>query len=791
MAAPAATPIIATVAATPYVENLLLARYAEFVARGGESESVRPARLRLIEEAIKVRTIAEQAAGLDDRAVAWVRPLVDQADTLRRQAEDRLFATNASAFDTEPPCTRLLDEARKLYEQARDLGHARIEALDLVERLEDELPYYGDWLACRRSAITAGSTARSPFEEILTRTIAIANLAHSPVPTDANRDQVKDDLIALTLDLQSRVNLLANSARDAARALIESGDWQELDAILRLPGIAVKDRMALLDRLASGELSPSLTLSDVPDDTNEPPARDRAFWAKAVDLARVEIALLTIAGQDTESLTPWIDAAELAATGDRNDEALEKLALFAGKARQVREAMVQEVVGLPLRIDPDGPNAVQVRAAGRAARVMPLLALQQLPADSDPVQLTENLDRRDLTIWHARRLCEDFALRQARQVLTSGRGGLQRTSIRLKPGEGYWEVDALQQAYASASIDVEIVADERQVRFKPAGKLPEGEAVAFDGHGSGDSAPPMLKRVPGNAAPGSLLPVNAPEPVAFAFERSSPQPVAFFRGRAFTPRLALKKLDDVNLVDVSIRERTTTARIGGRKVTWVDQFEKHPNEGYLHPVNSLVYKIRLSSESEQPLMLYVTYGFDDVPDEEPKVAVLTLPPHQVDETIVGEVLPDDLELDKPRTMSVRVTEGDPQGRKLSEDLNVAFQKIEPKEIQDIKVNPAFDRGVVYLDVQRSSLDRITGPVLIYVMVEPFNLVRQLNDPYPYILPGRFVRYAYQMSPAIEDVEFTFEVDEIEVCKKKYQINPKKKPPPQPAAGAGVGLAAGN
>jgi hypothetical protein len=762
-----------------YVEGQVPVWYAHFVEFGGESTDLQASRLDLIRRAVAVRKLAERAAGLDDRVVAWVRGTVDQADQRRRQAQDRLFATDRADLEAAGP---LFDQAEGLYADALALGEARVQALDLLDQLRDELPYYGDWLAREPRPMD------SAFRKLVQDAQTLAGLAEGAGPPDADPEAASRKLRAAVDPLKNAYARFQTSADgEIEEAVLRPRDWREVDALLHLPMLPLDRRAKLLELAGSAALSPAFDGTTSLTDAGTPGA-DAAFWHQALNLAEVELDLLRLAGLEVESQT--LEAARAGWEKDP-EAALGQLAKFTEYVRGYRKtlidrATVERGAGAPLG---------RLAEADRAARILPQAQLRDLEAD--PARELQVTRRRDLIVWHAGRLADDFALREARQVLAE------------LGGERASEVEDVAQLISRRSL---ATLDVRQPQGQPPraqivarGEWPEpGLASAFAARSGGPT--PLgdsLLALGGDPGPDRTFPLDP-----------GAKPVAFFRGHAYMPRgITLNSPTVGQAVKVEVAQRYTSARLPlGRKnpkdnvVEFPDQFMHNKGRAYLHPVNSLDYKIRLTNTSEEPLTVCVRHGLENLPAANRDVTVLTLGPHQTDETIVGTVRPADLpdntppaageapqeagkaqEGEKSKDLVVEVTENDPEGRPLARELRTPFAKIEPKYPQDVKAVPYYTGPFFHLEITNSRDNRVTFPAHAYVLIAPANAVSQIDTSPHHIPLGKTTHFVYQVIQPVEKITWKLYVDEVMVQQEDFALSaPRKgeaqeKPAPPPEA----------
>ena len=95
-----------------------------------------------------------------EELVPWIRAGVGRADQERRRGEDLLFATDAARWEE---AERAFDLAESGYEQARVRAAVVREALEVRNRVLDELPDYTRWWARRISVAEEPRRANGPI----------------------------------------------------------------------------------------------------------------------------------------------------------------------------------------------------------------------------------------------------------------------------------------------------------------------------------------------------------------------------------------------------------------------------------------------------------------------------------------------------------------------------------------------------------------------------------------------------------------------------------------------------
>ena len=279
--------------------------YTTFLALGGESPALRKDRQLLLDLALQSRVRAENVLAFDPRALHDVWPLIETADQQRRQAQDLTFANEDSRF---PEAQRLYKAAIAGYDEAQSRAQENLREVGLLWRLQEALPYYGEW-----QARVGSSGSREQLQALLTAAQTLAERlspiapASSGTPAGAKPKVDLRDLEARLerLDREFRLAVQERSAGSARR------DWREINALLRVPLMPAADRALLLAKLQTADPADSLkdagssAGASISDD-NEP---DPLFWEQALALARLELGLLRLAGASTDDLASTYDRA--------------------------------------------------------------------------------------------------------------------------------------------------------------------------------------------------------------------------------------------------------------------------------------------------------------------------------------------------------------------------------------------------------------------------------------------------------------------------------------------------
>ncbi|MBX6315195.1 MAG: hypothetical protein IRY99_20140, partial [Isosphaeraceae bacterium] len=702
-----------------FLEGQLPLWYAWFAAKGGETEALRSRRLDLLREIIEVREMAERAAA-DPRVLRWVRGRLDEGDTWRRKAQDALFASDAA------PLLRAegwLRHAADAYGEAEAIAEACRRALDLVARLQDELPSYGEWMARRAAGLDEN------FEQLLKRGAELATRVHGEPPPDADLRAWFAKLSTQAIEVEGQLDRLGREFRAAVREMIDRrtgpADWREIDALLRVPMIPPGDRLALLAKISSPALTPPLSSAA---STLEAPAAsdpDPVFWDQAQALAQLEWGLLRLAGVEDEDLAAYHDRVLRAQRKGDANRALDALDAFSDRLRQRRADWIERRGTIAVSGErPLDQVHRELVVADRVARILPAALVADLRAADEPAAAVDRLQRHALLLWQGRRLLQDFAPRHAELLFDEARGYLSSKDLD--------EATAEAHALAKASLTIAPGTIDQQgrlsVRVQSEGPLPEGNATVLLAHNPalalGITA---MEDEPG----GGLVPVPLPsgEAVIRTFLLANDDevhlnPEVFYRGRTFTASTSVRIPAPGDLVKIQARQPRVRRELpNGKIIVFPDQFAFNSRRIYLRPKSWLEYELNITNMTANPLKLRVVQRLGERPIHETD---LDLQGH-AQGAIPGAVLADDLSYDKLTTLNVTVTQRDRPGRSPCRPLEFDFRKLHPKAFivaQDGIDGSKGAFGTFYVRVGHFG-DPVPVPALVRVKVEPAGSFREV------------------------------------------------------------------
>ncbi|AGA26729.1 hypothetical protein [Singulisphaera acidiphila] len=741
-----------------------------FVTRGPDRNAFRGRRGEALEKAIQTRNLAEVAAASDERINRWIRPWVEAGDVHRRNGQDLLFAAEPAV----PRCLEALDQADEAYQIAIKNAEICDQAIDQIEQLSAELPYYGEWKARRGGRLEIGLDPS--FQELLDSAAELARLIHSvppPLRTEGDPLAGRDEQIQR---IKRQYGTVAESFRgltDDFHNQWEGGRWRDLDTVLNVPLIPAEIRMKLLERVRSRPIASSLleTTTDASSGSStssgdsesrlkkesdsflaeraarsspssdpalsetESPA-DPSFWRTASGLARLELGLLEIGGAKKE---------EVASLRETYDRACRKLggspfSEFAEFSERIRSLRRARLLALGEKPNPDLLYE-QLDAADRALRVLPLA--DEVGRDKLVEQRIKFL-RRDLSTWHGQRLLDDFAPRQALATLE-------------KAGDDYGDSNELRRAVERAKVMLRAnllvdanapktpTLDDQEgmtvsIKVHAEGEIPAGDAVAFLGH---DLRLPVSVNQKGadasSGAAGTLVPIgagNPADPAEFVVERtdSTPEtvtiklePGAFYRGQIFPRDLSASAIvfrltPGKEGIDVTLRQSDRRLiKIYG------DQFERHPGQGFLHPHTPLAYRFVINHTLTKPAKIWVRYGLEGKDETFVTRKDVKLEPGRPNDEIGDRVDTDlhEIPFDKARYLVLEIRKDTEMGRVLFK-RRYPFRQVAPS--QYMRVQDGFDevQNMAYVNVWHLKSDPVSGPSDVTVSLDGQSIATTLD-----------------------------------------------------------------
>ena len=744
-----------------YLEGQVLVWVAAFQKLGARRQFGSPdffagRRAPWLHDLVDLRSAAESAAAGDERVHHWTAPLVERGDAIRRKAQDRLFAGGSSGGDgpTVERGDATPQRARELYNQAARAAELFAKSLDLVQRLESELPYLGEWLA-RRNARLGLEGLGDDFETMLDDGAGLVDLIIvDPRITDegqTSRSAVDDVLRAQAARVKAvkerfdragagydRIKgLLVKQCREQAEA-DGPEHWRELDDLLSVPMVPAEVRLPLIRKVREASASSLERSEDEAAKADDPStSADPFFWSHALGMARLEWGLLRLGGaseRDLGRIESAYRAAQKAVGGGTPAVAFdtfEELSAVVRAAHAGQMAKIEEARAIAWSSSRLSDSAIhrQLADADRAARVIPSAYAAAWSLDDHDADRLDRFHRYALLLWHGRRLLEDFAVDHGQLVLNRAQlaadGSGRATTITLKEALDDAELRKLARlAVETQPADKLLIQDwgDHRLRFQvnSVGRVPSGEASALIG-----AAPTIPVAVTAatsrqDAREGTLVGISrgsSPPPAEFLVARVEAAdetrtfpitPGVFYRGRFFPADRDLMVTTDATSEPVSVTIHQNYRKID-RKIP--DQFRMHPGKGFLHPGTQLAYTLKVERKTSQAMKVRVNYGLEGQTEPFQDVSLeLTVakPVGEITDLVDSQEAP----ADRPRNLIVTVTrEG--EGKPVSKRV-FPFRQILPKDYIAVVPTLSPAEGKLHLVVTRLRTDPVTGPVPISV-----------------------------------------------------------------------------
>ncbi len=718
---------------SPYVEGQVPFWYRQFVTRGAELPGLRERRLALVKRAFALREALELAC-TDDRIVRWIRTEVDAIDAIRRNGQDLIFSGEQSGLSAANGVfTRAENQTASCTKLAADLK----EALDLLDRLEADLPFHAECIARGQVSL------EDEFREILAGTVRLAMIVNTKVGDSAIEASRRDALIKESKELLGNARAFERSIEQNADRLKSSTSWREIDALLCLPTLDPPRRQALIEQAGSEAVSPSFPADVVTTDSKA--AADPAFWRRAVHLAEVEAALLIIAG--VEDLDPELVKNPLKSRWEKDAAAAdEELAKLSARFHGLKSRMLSGFADL----GGEAGKGTTRHSIESAYGLAPLDSLGEL--------LTASLKADDprlygFVAWQGMRLSDDFAGQQAWTLLTE----VRQNSRSPQAITGLAESIDLSESRLTANLKVGLAQNGRLSLYRDV-PVPAGLAVAFVPPGpiEGDSRVIVTGAGETKAPSRTLLEVPRSDPQMLVLTdengelSGSRRPVVFYRGKFFAPEVTDQGIQK-ELVSVKMRQQSLLASIdavnlqgkviNNRTVEVKDQFIHNRDRAFLHPGLDMGYKLVIKNLSDRKLTLRVTHGLD-LAGLQPLSQEITLASGQTDESLTGTVSSADLVENVEKNVNVKVIDQD-NGTLAAKPLAVPFKKIKPSA-EFIKQEISYVNGQLKISVTHLPTDPVTSPLRVVLTPEPLNAYRQTDNESFYIPLGVTRTHTYRI-----------------------------------------------
>lgn len=345
---------------------------------------------------VTLRVEAEQAAvagvGQAELVSPWARKLIDQADKLRRPAQDLLFTSQKDSWDD---AGKRLEEAAGLYARAKRTAEEVGEALAVRDRAMAELPYLTRLVA----------EQSSENQDQLDLKAAWARLFE----LDAGLTAMSSDTVKLARDgavVKEYLSKARQFAEDQRRTLLGAQPTQrplhQIESALRVPFADPAERASLIKKARDI----SFGLLQGMQQAGEAKGAEEAMKlarAEARRLAQVAVTMSYDADRDRDEMLKTIP-------GEAEPGVLERsLCRLGAELVKKRLKVVTEV--MDLTGEADGAKLPEARkklaAAAAAARRVAGWAVNNALLSRHPVEEWRKLLLHDLLVWQAERAFHD------------------------------------------------------------------------------------------------------------------------------------------------------------------------------------------------------------------------------------------------------------------------------------------------------------------------------------------------------------------------------------------------
>ncbi len=220
-----------------------------------------PSRTPLIEQALRVRRLAEKAISAAPGGHPWIDRLVDEAGARRREALDILFSEAS-----HEPVAALLQQSERGYDDASRVARA----LNLSNQVAADLPFLGAWL------IRSQGPDRDRLVKIAEKARTLADSL-----TRGRSGRGEPPLIRLKAEadaLAREFSGLQKQFQDVAARAGQAESWRQVDDLLAVPSIDP----SLREKLVTRSIDPVLAVALRPRVDPEKGGKESA----GMDLAR-------------------------------------------------------------------------------------------------------------------------------------------------------------------------------------------------------------------------------------------------------------------------------------------------------------------------------------------------------------------------------------------------------------------------------------------------------------------------------------------------------------------------
>ena len=374
-------------------------------------------------------------AAQDPRVVDFVRAAVENADAIRREAEDRLFVGNTSDLAA---ARNGFAQATAEYTTASERATALARALDIRDRGSSHLPYLAAWLCGRPYATVSEAGARfgllSDLDGMIARHRQLDKrlediyASRDPSSTRSIPDATLRDLAAnVDSDLRSLEGRYDDAVTNAVGSAPDGESFREIGELLTTPLVTGERRIDLLKIYL--EPSPSTTAANLALDSqpvtaansSEPPLF--SIWQSRPHPVEGILGLATL---DQVAASSEPNTGEFGLPPDPGASNIKDLATIrklAALGETVRRKLAETPQQIAQLVAPPADEehrsdvrAIRDRRSGAVQLARAGLSLIPLPSSygasearlGDPFGALERLDLRELLTWHGQRTIDDF-----------------------------------------------------------------------------------------------------------------------------------------------------------------------------------------------------------------------------------------------------------------------------------------------------------------------------------------------------------------------------------------------
>ena len=597
------------------------------------------ARGQVLRALVRARADAELAMERDRRGLGWITSFLRGGDKIRRNIQDELLS-GAKDDDLGSQWKKSAEDVGSIYQQALDCITEFGRARQVWEDAASDLPSLVEWAVRRESYRSNTSPAHSDgsLEVVKRALIGFQSLSKllddKPFEDDGEFANKTEEWLT---GLGKTTDDTANGLKDLRHRFDEENDqlalgvrdWTALDTALRTPLVAPTKRKALLSKLRTlaeraVQLSPKS--ANDPGDATKPAPADPGFRFRAAELARLDLTLSGIASDPIISDDHAAGFNELneALSSETGSFHLGNFTAAVEKGSMKLKSLDLSAASTPSRSPKD--LMALLAEMDRKARLLDPWNFNQAGASDIVDKIVEQYwrsGRYTALVFHFQRLWDDYAEDRVLGELADKIAALV-TSLAIedapkRPNPGFPPLDVkvdptLPLRKWTGTLNVATHRPNNKTVLIPPGRAFVGLVV-----------PPELKvaGVPSESMiPGSLERVGSRQPEADgtktyqlaqrSYDASTASPVRvalFYRGRV---------IDDAeHLVDV-MPDRSSdkvTVRISQDIDAWKlrydgapvnkfkDQFDDHPNKGYVHRGGSLDYMLTITNHLPEELKL--------------------------------------------------------------------------------------------------------------------------------------------------------------------------------------------